>query len=417
MLRFDFIYLLAGLLASPWLVFERLRTGTWPLGLPSRTRAPGALLPAPGPVILLHAVSVGEASALRSLASILAADLSSPRIVISTTTDTGFVRARTLFGAEHTVVRLPLDFSWLVRRFLEAIRPDVMVLVELEVWPNLMHACARGGIPVSVVNGRVTEKSLRSYGMLGGLLRPAFRTIAAVGAQTEEYAARFVALGVPPDRIRITDTMKWDNVASTVAPGTEELARRLGIDRSRPLVVAGSTGPGEERALIDARPEGVQLLLVPRKPERFDEVAALDPAMVRWSARRAGANGASSASDLYLLDTMGKLDDAYGLADIALIGRSFEPQGGSDPIPSVALGVPTIIGPFHHNFRHVVAELELEGGIEVSSDPMKTAAQLLESAEVMERMASRGRGIVRRHQGASRRTADLIMETLAQYSS
>jgi 3-deoxy-D-manno-octulosonic-acid transferase len=416
MLLFDAIYLLAGLLATPWLVVQRLRTGEWPLSIGARMRAPDQLAPGAGRTILVHAVSVGEANATRGLISLLADERPSNRIVISATTDTGFSRARVLFGANHAVVRLPLDFSWMARRFLDSVQPDVVVLMELEVWPNLVRECERRRIPVCVVNGRVTESSLRGYGRIGGLLRSVFGTIAAVGAQTEEYARRFVTLGVPADRIRITDTMKWDNVPSQGGmSGADELALSLGLDRSRPLVVAGSTGPGEERMLLDARQSGLQLLLVPRKPERFDEVAQLEPAIVRWTG--GSDNRIGRGADVYLLDTMGKLDQAYALADIAIIGRSLVPLGGSDPIPPVALGCPVVIGPYHDHFAHVVEELELAGAIKVSREPMETASELLADPQATDRMVREGLRVIRAHQGASAKTVQLIIETLSQYSS
>jgi 3-deoxy-D-manno-octulosonic-acid transferase len=392
-------------------------------------------LPADGRrTVLVHGVSVGEVAAARGLVDALVEADPELRVAISATTNTGFARARALYGERHPVVRFPFDFSWMVRRFLDAARPDALVLMELEVWPNLLRACARRGIPVVVVNGRLSETSFRGYRRVGPLVRPMFRRLTAVGAQTETYAGRFVELGVPPERVSVTDNTKWDNVAARDdVPGSDELAAALGIDRSRPLVVAGSTGPGEEQMLVSARPAGVQLLLVPRKPERFDEVARLAPGIVRRTERPDGGAPARSridgtgdsaaggndrvpdptpAADLFLLDTMGELDKAYALADVAVVGRSFAAMGGSDPIPPVALGKPTIIGPNHQNFDHVVEALADAGAVVVTDEPMRTVAELLADPERRSAMAERGRAVIRERQGASRRSAELIVRAL-----
>jgi 3-deoxy-D-manno-octulosonic-acid transferase len=205
--------------------------------------------------------------------------------------------------------------------------------------------------------------------------------------------------------------MKWDTASlSDRIEGAEELAQELGIDRSRPLLVAGSTGPGEEAFLLERCPDTVQLLIAPRRPERFDEVAALDPTFVRRSSpAEAGPGGGGR----FLLDTMGELRKAYALADVVLVGRSFVTKGGSDPIEAVALGRPTVIGPHYEHFAAVVEAL-LEGdGIRVSDDPMAEALALLEDPEAAARLGANGRDVVRAHRGASRKNAALVREVLA----
>ena len=497
----------------------------------SADRPDGAPARPQPPTVLVHGVSVGEVAATRQLVDRLAA---SARLVVSSTTDTGVERARSLYAAHHPVVRYPLDLSWMVRRFLDAVRPDVVALTELEVWPNFVTECTRRGIPVCVVNGRLSASSYRGYRRARGWMRPIFRQLAAVGAQNEVYARRFADLGVPRDRVRVTDTMKWDtsgrplpgrpataatatelpaaealaaDPAATELPATEALATDpatealatdpaaealatdpttealatdsaatdpatdspattlpaaealaviLGLDRSRPLIVAGSTGPGEEEELIATRPPAAQLLLVPRKPERFDAVAALHPGIRRRSRAGGGSSdpeGATPANeavpppsghvagrahprenytadrghppapdpaaptptDLYLLDTMGELELAYTLADVAIVGRSFAPLGGSDPIPPVAAGCATIIGPRHENFADVVSALRAAGGVTVTSSPkeaMEAAARLLQDAAARRRMARRGRSVIEERRGASARSAELVLGLL-----
>ena len=439
MLRYDIFYLAGALLASPVLLARTLRTGKWRtdwkarfghvapqdglragsavtgdatggMRVESRVRAGVGSRPHL-PTVLVHGVSVGEVAATRGLVERLAARA---RVVVSSTTDTGVERARSLYGGRHPVVRYPFDLSWMVRRFLDAVRPDAVALAELEVWPNFVSECTRRGIPVCVVNGRLSTSSYRGYQRARRWVRPVFRQLAAVGAQNEVYARRFVELGTPPARVQVTDTMKWDTSGRPrTGPRVEQLAAVLGIDRSRPLIVAGSTGPGEEEELIATRPPAAQLLLVPRRPERFDAVAALRPEIRRRSRWDAPPDSANPPADLFLLDTMGELELAYALADVAIVGRSFVPMGGSDPIPPVAAGCPTLIGPHHENFAEVVSALQAGGGVIVTASPMEEAARMLEDADARRAMAECGQRVIEQHRGASRRSAHLVMGLIA----
>ena len=321
----DLIYLGVAIVTAPrW---RRKARGGW-------AQRFGRIEPVPDrddvgrPRLLLHAVSVGEVNALRSLVPLLTDDA---HIIVSSTTDTGLARAKELFSEMCDVRRFPLDASWAVRRFLDAVGPDAVGLVELELWPNFLKACRRRGTPVAIVSGRLSERSFRGYRKLRPLIRWMFAQLEAVGAQDDAYAERFSAMGVRPDRLSVTGSTKWDVVGP--APGqAEALAADLGIDRSRPLVVAGSTAPGEEALLHSAAPPGVQLLCAPRKPERFDEAAAAMPGRLRRSAGRPAEPG----TDRFLLDTLGELGAAYALADIAVVGRSFGDLFGSDPIEPAA---------------------------------------------------------------------------------
>ncbi len=404
------MYGLALLASSPVWVVRLIRTGKW------RTDWRGRLgygEPVPGdattPTVLLHGVSLGEVNATRTLVAALGGGKPPVRVVVSATTNTGFDRAQRLYGEAHTVVRFPFDFSGAVGRLLDRVRPTVVALVELEAWPNLIDACRARGIPVCVVNGRLSERSFRRYRLFRPLVRGSFAKLAAVGAQTEEYASRFAALGTAPQAILVTDTIKWDTAPlDEQPPGAAELARALGIDRERPLVVAGSTGPGEERLLLRGRPPGVQLLVAPRKPERFDKVAALSEAWVR----RSDPLPDPRERDLFLLDTLGELRSAYALADAVVVGRSFNGQGGSDPIEPVALGKATVIGPDHANFADVVAALAGEGGIEVARDPWPVLTALLEDRERASSLGSRGRAVIRARRGATERSATIVRELL-----
>jgi 3-deoxy-D-manno-octulosonic-acid transferase len=368
--------------------------------------------------LMVHGVSMGEQGALRTLVPMLVdggAD-----VVVSASTDTGMGQARKLFGQMPgvTVVRYPLDFSSSVRRFLDAVAPDAVALCELEVWPNFIAECSRRSVPVAVINGRLSAKSFKGYKRLRPILRPTFARLALAAVQDEAYADRFRAMGVPDQRVTVSDTMKWDtaHIADDVE-GAQELAAALGIDRSRPLVVAGSTSEGEERLLHDACPPGVQLLCAPRKPERFDAAAADLPGCVRRSGGGA-SGGLGSTKQRFLLDTLGELRKAYALADVVVVGRSFglpgAQKGGSDPIEPVALGKATIIGPSYANFTTVVRTLEEAGGLDVASagELRVVLGGLLSDAAKRAAMTRRGRACIREHQGSTRRHATLLLAML-----
>lgn len=316
------------------------------------------------PRVVLHTVSVGETNAVRALVPLLTPHA---RVIVTATTDTGLARARELYGATCDVRRYPLDATFSVRRFLDAVRPDVVGLAELELWPNFVAACRKRGVPVAVINGRISERSFAGYRKLRPVLRGAFGSLAAVGAQDEAYARRFVAMGVPEDRVEVAGSLKWDSAPDPPAEGVsaraKELAAAMGINRERSVLVAGSTGPGEEAMLHAACPAGVQLVCAPRKPERFDEAALAMPGCVRRSA------GVAGGVERYLLDTLGELGAAYELADVVVVGRSFGPVDGpvqgSDPMEPAALGKPVVTGPAHANFATVVRTLADAGALRV----------------------------------------------------
>ena len=417
----DLAYATAAIAASPWLALRAWRAdrGGDPRPGDSAARFGHCCITPPDgrPTLLIHGVSVGETNAITGLierveARSREADPSSRgwRIIVAASTDTGLARARQLHEPEIPIVRFPLDFSFCMRRFLDAVQPDLVALTELEVWPNFTELCARRGIPVGVVNGRLSERSFRGYRRFAPIVRPMFRRLSFVGAQTRAIAARFEAVGVGPDRIEVTDSLKWDTtaIADGVA-GTEALAEAMGIDRSRPLIVAGSTGPGEERLLIDTCPANAQLLLAPRRPERFDEVAALEPGIIRRSQQPDGTRRAAGGGRLFLLDTMGELQKAYALADVAIVGRSFLGLYGSNVTEPIALGKPTLIGPHHSDFADTVAAFAEAGGLIITEQPGIEAARLLNEPATAAELSRMGRDVILSRQGATDRTVRLLL--------
>jgi 3-deoxy-D-manno-octulosonic-acid transferase len=389
--------------------------------------------------VMIHAVSLGEVNATASLVKMLKLANPTPHVIISTTTETGYTRARQLYGgmANLTVIRYPLDFSKAVSRVLDVLAPDVVVLMELEVWPNFLRACTRREIPVVLVNGRLTVSSYKKYRLIKPVAAGMFRRLAGICVQDETYAKRFVDLGANPGRVLITGTMKFDTaeVAERVA-GDDELATAVGLyPGAEPIWVCGSTGPGEEEIILQAYRKllathsRLRLVIVPRKPERFDDVAALIEGAKFRCVRRSETVGhtrtivpptsASAVPPVILGDTMGELRKFYSLADVVFVGRTLvnlgPSQHGSDMIEPAALGKPVIVGPFTGNFAEAMNKLRAaEAVMEVVDEATlaQTVSVLRYSPEEAAGMGARARGVVMKEKGATLRHAEVIVGLL-----
>ncbi|MCG3178099.1 MAG: 3-deoxy-D-manno-octulosonic acid transferase [Phycisphaerae bacterium] len=418
----DFLYLIFMLLYTPMLLWRMAVQGKWRGGWAHRfgavPRRQGA-----GPCIWIHAVSVGEANATVTLAARLREALPGCTLAFSATTDTGFARLAKLYP-DDLRFHYPLDFSLAVSRAFRRIRPAMIVLMELEVWPNLLGLARRAGIPVVVANGRLSDHSFRWYRRFRPVLRPMFRRLSAACVQDQAYADRFVAMGTPTDRVTVTASVKYDTaeVADRVA-GADALSGVLGLDASHRLLVAGSTGPGEETILLDVYRRlggshgNLRLAIIPRKPERFDEVAALIAkagfGCLRRSEHADGSPGPSPlAGDTVVLgDTMGELRKFYALSAIAFVGRSLVPMGGSDVMEAAALGLPVLTGPHADNFVEPVRRLSSGGGLIVVPDGDalgQAVAELLADEPRRKRMATAAREAVVQAKGATDRTVAVI---------
>ena len=416
--------------APVWLVHPRLRTKV--LRALSERMGRGLSRGPAGPAVMIHAVSLGEINATRAMVRMLAAARPDLRFIVSTTTDTGFARGRELYGADPkvTLVRYPLDFSGAISRLLDGLRPDVVVLMELEVWPNFVLQCERRGIPIVLVNGRLTESSYRHYRFCGPLVWRMFGRLAAVCTQDEAYAKRFVSLGVPADRVRVTGTMKFDTaeVADRIE-GADDLARAVGLrPGDEPIWVCGSTGPGEEAILLDlfkSLDRRLRLVLVPRKPERFDEVAAEIETEGYGLVRRSEPPDDLRDEDrdgrppIILGDTMGELRKFYCAADVVFVGRTLVDLGprqrGSDMIEPAALGKPVVVGPYTHNFADAMARFRAADAVKVVHDAAgleRMVKELLASPDRGAAMGRRAQDVVRREQGATARHVEVILEHL-----
>ncbi|MEM7627016.1 MAG: glycosyltransferase N-terminal domain-containing protein [Planctomycetota bacterium] len=407
----DILYAGGLLITSPVWGLSLLRTGKWRtdwagrFGRAAQRESPDEKRK----TLLIHGVSVGEVGLIRNLVAELE-QAPGLDLVITTTTNTGFARATALYADRHRVVRFPLDFTAAVRRFLDAVQPDAVALVELELWPNFMDACTARGVPVAVINGRLSARSFRRYRKVKRWVGSSFAKLAAAAVQNDDYAERFADMGVPRDKVHVLDTMKWDTaIVEDRVDGADQLAMELGIDRDRPLIVAGSTAPGEEKMLIETCPRDAQLLIAPRKPEWFDAVMKVAPDAVRRTVGRPAADG----QRVFLLDTIGELRAAYSLADVCVVGRSFTGElYGSDMMEPIALGKPTVIGPYYADFADTMKALRDAGAIVVTEEPGDAAAELLNNPAVAGELAAAGRAVILSRQGATRRHAALLLELL-----
>ncbi|MEA2562987.1 MAG: 3-deoxy-D-manno-octulosonic-acid transferase [Acidobacteriota bacterium] len=344
------------LIAGPFLLARRgshyLPTLSGRLGSSTTSVVPRG---GPGGFVWIHAVSVGEVAVAATLIKALPPGLP---LLVTTVTPTGQERARALFRDRAEIAYLPFDLGFAVRRFFDRFQPRALVLVEGDYWPLVLSEARRRGLPVAVINGRVGDRSygrMRRMGRLRPLLGYLFSRVDRFGVQSTEDRDRLVSLGVPAERITVTGNLKYESPEPAVKPDLEERLRALAA--GRPILLAGSTTPGEEEQVLDAfsRLGGRALLVIaPRHPERWDEVAALlGPNAVRRSAIPEG-----SKPDIVLLDSLGELAGLYRIAAGAFIGGTLAPKGGHNPLEPARFGVPVAVGPSMHNFRDMAERFD-----------------------------------------------------------
>ncbi|MHC5055602.1 MAG: 3-deoxy-D-manno-octulosonic acid transferase [Planctomycetota bacterium] len=380
---------------------------------------------ADAPRVWIHAVSVGEAVAAGVLADGLQETLPGHEVVVSTVTPTGQAVARKRFG-EDRCFYLPLDFSAPARRAMARTKPDAMVLMELELWPNLIAAASRAGVPVVVANGRISDRAYPRYRRFARLLRKTTRRIASVGAQTDVYAERFRALGVPPERVTVTGSLKYDGVRTGPDPESLVWARgALRVGEGERLLLGGSTHRTEELAIARAWRElggagAWRLAVCPRHPER---VAGVEAELsregfetVRRTRLRDDSRAKVRPDTVVIVDTVGELGRLYHAADLVFVGGSLIPHGGQNPMEPAGLGKAVVFGPHMFNFEEPVAALlDERGAVRVASaDELAGAmAALAGDAGERERLGEAGRRSIESRKGATGRTVGLIRKALA----
>lgn len=407
--------------APYWLVrmatSGRYRTGLWgrlgvvPRGL--HTAVTGQR------VVWVHAVSVGEVMAATRLIRELKERLPGWLVAVSTTTETGQRLAKERLP-DSPVFYLPLDFKFSVRRYLRVLQPRMLVLMESEFWPRLIKECAKDGVPIAVVNARVSDRSFPRYMRLRRLWRPFLETISLFLAQSKETAERLAKIGAPTARVQVMGNLKYDVQSRS---DTEMAGRIASMVAGTRLIVAGSTLAGEEETLLAAWPailKGVpdaSLLIAPRHPDRFEEVWQL----IRKSgspcfrcSQLGQSNDPVAEGTILLLDTIGDLASVYGIATVAFVGGSLVPRGGHNPLEPAQFAVPVVVGPSFENFREIVKTMQKAGAILiVTTDELAaTLIGLLQGKDDARALGQRGRAVFEAEAGATARTAQALVSLL-----
>jgi len=339
-------------------------------------------------------------------------------VLVTTTTPTGARHLRELFSSRVQHAFTPYDLGWIMRRFLRRVQPRLVLVVETEIWPTMLAACQRGAIPVILANARLSERSARGYARLGRFTAITFRRFAAIAAQSQPDAERFVRLGADPRDVSVTGSIKFDlQLPASLRDRAEVLRRAWGVNL--PVWVAASTHEGEEEALIAVqrrlrrRYEDALLVLVPRHPERFERVAALLRREGAQTARRSEERACDRGCSIYLVDSMGELTLFLAAADAVFIGGSLVPTGGHNLLEAAALAVPIAIGPHCFNFAEITRLLvEAEGAVQVAD--ADSLGHLLErwlgDAAERAQVGERALAFVERNRGALKHLLEHLLE-------
>lgn len=419
---YSFALLLVLVLGSPFWLLRMLTAGKYRAGLAGRLGlVPQALRESARgrQVIWLHAVSVGEVIAAGRLVAELESALPEHRVFLSTTTRTGYTLAQQRFAADR-VFYFPLDFAFIVRRYLRALAPEMLILVETELWPNLLLQCEKRGVPVAVVNARISDRSLPRYRSLRALWRPLLAKVALFCAQSEGDAARLRAIGAPPERVRVLGNLKFD-IRSTTDESALVAKLHAQLPADAKVLVCGSTLANEEAALLDCVPAlwaaapALICILAPRHPERFDAVAQLlQQRGVTFTRRSQWAGQPLAPASVFLMDTVGELASVYALADVAFVGGSLVAAGGHNPLEPAQFGVPVVMGDSYENFRGIVSAMRDAGAIEIVSRAAlcATLAGLLTDPQRAVALGRAGQAVFLAESGATARTVAVLLPLL-----
>ncbi|MCU7843674.1 MAG: lipid IV(A) 3-deoxy-D-manno-octulosonic acid transferase [Candidatus Thiodiazotropha sp. (ex Monitilora ramsayi)] len=370
--------------------------------------------------IWVHAVSVGEVLAIAQLVRRLMERFPDLPILITTATPTGAERVQALFGNEVEHRYAPIDLPWVVKRFLRAFRPGLLVLVETEIWPNLIHYAKRSGVPVLLANARLSARSARRYRRVASLTREALREITVVAPQAESDAERFLTLGARRNQVEVTGSIKFDiHLPGSLRERADVMRRDWGAQR--PVWLAASTHEGEDEVVLQAHADVLKqhpdalLVLVPRHPERFNRVASLTEEAGFSLVRRSEQSVCSEGTAVFLGDSMGELTLFMGASDVAFIGGSLVPHGGHNILEAAAQGVAVLFGPHMFNFSEI-SELFLQQQAAVQVDSASALSdqvcQWLSDASERSRIGEAGRELVDKNRGALDRLTHLAERLL-----
>ncbi len=432
----NILYVLALIAASPWLIGSAIRKGKYREGFAAKFLGAAPIQgDHRGARLWFHAVSVGEVNLLATLLREIARKHPDWQCVVSTTTATGYALAKKKYP-DLAVFYAPLDFSWAVRRVMRRVRPTVLVLAELELWPNLVTAAKVYGAKVAIINGRLSAKSFRGYGRIAWLTRRVLAQIDVIAAQNDEYADRFRRLGARAEAVHTTGSLKFDGAETDrTNEHTKRLRELAGFTGDEIVFLAGSTQDPEEALAIDtfkalaAQHPRLRLVIVPRHPHRFDVVAdLLDRSGLAWQRRSAlkGSNSTPHSAfrtphsphtpvPILLVDTIGELAAWWGAATIGFVGGSLGSRGGQNMIEPAAYGVATCFGPNTQNFRDIVqmliaaeAAYVVRQGVELTD----FVRRCLGDPEFANQLGANAQALVRSHRGATTQTLQWLGQCL-----
>jgi len=385
---YSLLLTLGFLVLLPRFLFDALRHGKYVAGFGERLGKVDPLKPPAQPVVWLHCVSVGESQAARPLVAGIRERFPDHSIVISTTTLTGQKLAREIFKNEAArVFYFPFDWRWTVRRTLRAIRPSSVLIMETEIWPRFFRECQNQGIPLAIVNGRLSSQSFRRYKWIRFFLKRVLPALTRAVMQTETDAGRIIELGLDQSRVAVAGNMKFDaGTTSGSSSLVADLRDRYNITEATQLLLAASTHAPEESVVLEgltrANRSDLRLLIAPRHPERFDDVASLlDQSGLHWSRRSSTRRASDKFCDAILLDTIGELSAIYSLATIVFVGGSISATGGHNILEPAAAGAAIITGPHMQNFAAISRAFVNAGAIiQLSSGNHRESANALAAA-------------------------------------
>ncbi len=439
------MYLLYSLLLTigfvvllPRFAIDALRTRKYVTGLRQRLGNLPKLPASDQPLIWLHCVSVGETEAARPLVRALSERFPSYRLVVSTTTVTGQQVAQRVFQKEAAAIfYFPIDWAWTVRRVLRTLKPSAVLIMETELWPNLLRTCRRQSIPVALVNGRISANSFRRYRLIRLFTARMLNNLTMAIMQSDRDVKRILELGMPRERTLSSGNLKFDgaNSAGIDANLRSDIHSRFGFSESESLIVAASTHWPEEQVLIDAfkqvrqseQGRRMRLLIAPRHPKRFTEVADLiADSGLSWARRSTPQTKEDATCDVILLDSIGELRAVFPFADIAFIGGSIASHGGQNVLEPAAEGVCVITGPHTDNFAAIIQTLLSEGALvqlaevaisEAAKQLAVTIRELLNDETRRREIGQRAMAVCDSNRGATDRTIQILTKLLSSRSS
>jgi len=422
----DLFYVAFFIALSPWFLFRMATTGKYRAGLGQRL---GFLPRRQGdrPCLWVHGVSVGEVASARTLIEAFRERFADWDVVVTTTTNTGQQTARRLYP-EHLVFYYPLDLSFAVRKAFARIRPSLICLMELELWPNFLRLAEGRSIPVVLVNGVLSERSYHLHKRFLAFVRGMHRRLHVLAMQTQQYADRVLGLGVPAEKVLVTGNMKYDTIDTRPVEAPAELAAELTLRDGDQVLVAGSTHPGEEEVLIEAytrlreRFGRLRLMIAPRHPERFEEVAGLlaKRGLAVYRRSRGDVSGGGEQPPVILIDTLGELVSMYRFAGVVFVGATLVPLGGHNVMEPAGLGKMPIVGPHTFKTTEAVQLLLARQAMRQVADGeelVRVLAELLADPVALAEAGERARQVVIENQGATERNLELLSGIVAELPS